>query len=179
MRKLTKQQEAFVQALISGMNQTDAYHEAYPKSRDWKPNIARAKASDTLRIPHVRARYEELKQKYDKRAEREMFYNRDSLIADFMYLRDEAKESIQLIGIKQANSNAYLGALKNIGDLLGLYPDKKVDINASISSDFEINIVGAGVEQELLENTYDEDIIECDDFTVEIEGDDEDAEDKH
>lgn len=177
MRRLTPKQEQFVQALISGMNQAEAYMYAYPTSKNWKKNTAKAKACETLKIPHVRARYEELKKEYDKHAKDQMFYDRDRLISDFMYLKDEAQESIKNIGVKQANSNAYLGALKNIGELLNLYPDKKVDINASISSDFEINIIGDEPEQELLEDSYDDNVIECDDFFV--EGDDEDAKDKH
>jgi hypothetical protein len=177
MRRLTPKQEQFVQALISGMNQAEAYMYAYPTSKNWKKNTAKAKACETLKIPHVRARYEELKKEYDKHAKDQMFYDRDRLISDFMYLKDEAQESIKNIGVKQANSNAYLGALKNIGELLNLYPDKKVDINASISSDFEINIIGDEPEQDLLEDSYDDNVIECDDFFV--EGDDEDAKDKY
>lgn len=177
MRKLTPKQEKFVQGLISGLNQTEAYQEAYPASKNWKQHAAKAKACETLKIPHVRARYEQLKNEYDKHAKEQMFYDRDRLISDFMYLKDEAQESIKNIGVKQANSNAYLGALKNIGELLNLYPDKKVDINASISSDFEINIIGDEPEPELLEDSYNDDVIVCDNYFV--EGDEEDAKDKY
>lgn len=42
---LTSQQEAFAQAVASGLNQSDAYRKAYPKSKKWKDSAVWAQSS--------------------------------------------------------------------------------------------------------------------------------------
>jgi hypothetical protein len=139
-KPLTYQQEAFVQALVSGLSNSEAYIKAYPKAANWTPNSVSVEACKLLRKPNVKARYELLQAEYLSVVTQQSFYDRDQLLNDFVYLRDEAQKSIEQFGVRQANSNAYVNALKNIGDLLGLYPDKRLDINATVSNDFEINI---------------------------------------
>lgn len=140
-RRLTKQQEEFVKYMVAGYSQQKAYIKAYPAAKDWNPSSVDVEASKMMKKPHIKARYEELYAGYTEHVRKQSFYDRDQLLNDFIYLRDEARESIENIGIRQANSNAYINALKNIGEILSLYPDKKLDINANVSSDFEINIL--------------------------------------
>lgn len=142
LRGLTPKQEAFVHAIVSGMTYVEAYIHAYPGSESWKPGSIATEANRLIRKPHVYARYQQLKDEYQEKKKAEAFYDRDCLLTDFMFLRDESKESIEQYGVKQANSNAYVNALKNIGEILELYPDKKLEVNANVSSDFEINIIG-------------------------------------
>jgi hypothetical protein len=97
-----------------------------------------------MKKPHIAARIEELQNNYQKHLEFSTFYDRDQLLWDFYYLKEKSEESIDDQGVRQANSNALINALKNIGEILSLYPDKKLDLNANISSDFEINILGDG-----------------------------------
>ncbi len=143
--KLTRQQEIFVQALMAGNTQADAYKIAYPKANNWTPQAVATEAYRLIRKPHVAARYEELQSNYQKNLEFNTFYGLNELLYDFLYLKEKSEESIDDVGVRQANSNAYVNALKNIGELLSLYPDKKLDVNANISSDFEINILGDGM----------------------------------
>ena len=88
---------------------------------------------------------------------------------------EKAEESIDDVGVRQANSNALVNALKNIGEILSLYPDKKVDLNANISSDFEINILGDGEneanEVDAIEGTCNEvdDIPELDEPVIQMD----------
>ena len=142
--KLTRQQEMFVQAIIAGHGQSEAYKIAYPKANNWTPGAVATEAYRTIKKPQVAARLEELQTNYQKHLEFSAIYDRDQLLWDFHYLKEKAEESIDDVGVRQANSNALVNALKNIGELLDLYPDKKVDLNANISSDFEINILGDG-----------------------------------
>lgn len=139
-KPLTPAQEKFVQGLISGMTSFDSYLQAYPSSQKWAPSSVRVEACKLLKKPNVNKRYEMLKADYTMSMTVQSFYGRDELLNDFIYLRDEAQKSIEQFGVRQANSNAYVNALKNIGDILGLYPDKRLDINATVSNDFEINI---------------------------------------
>ena len=140
--KLTRQQEMFVQAIMAGHGQSEAYKIAYPKANNWTPGAVATEAYRTIKKPQVAARLEELQTNYQKHLEFSAIYDRDQLLWDFHYLKEKAEESIDDVGVRQANSNALVNALKNIGEILSLYPDKKVDLNANISSDFEINILG-------------------------------------
>jgi phage terminase small subunit len=61
-RPLTQKQEKFVQLLISGKSQREAYKEAYG-CEGWKPENIDSQASRTLKKPKVAARYEEARSK--------------------------------------------------------------------------------------------------------------------
>ena len=200
--RLTRQQEMFVQAIMAGHGQAEAYKIAYPKANNWTPQAVATEAYRLIRKPHVAARYEELQNNYQKHLEFASFYGRDELLYDFLYLKERSEESIEDVGVRQANSNAYVNALKNIGEILSLYPDKKVDLNANISSDFEINILGDGGaegDDNAIDGTCEEvdDVLELDEPVIEMDlifpkvgetaevsdegadDDGEDAEDKH
>lgn len=61
MRNLSKQQEDFLQNLMRGMSQRQAYIAAFPRSKKWKPESVDAEACNMLKKPNVAIRYEELK----------------------------------------------------------------------------------------------------------------------
>jgi hypothetical protein len=158
--KLTRQQEMFVQALFAGHSQSEAFKIAYPKANNWTPQAVATEAYRTIKKPHVAARLEQLQNNYQKHLEFSSFYGKEELLYDFLYLKEKAEESIDDLGVRQANSNALVNALKNIGEILALYPDKKVDLNANISSDFEINILGdssdEGADNDFIDGTCNE-----------------------
>jgi len=66
--RLTSKQEKFVQELIKGKSQREAYKIAYNANK-MKDSTIDSHASRTLKIDKVMARYEELKGKVIKRAE--------------------------------------------------------------------------------------------------------------
>lgn len=172
--KLTRNQEMFVQAIMAGHGQSEAYKIAYPKANNWTPGAVATEAHRMMKKPQIAARLEELQTNYQKHLEFASFYDRDQLLYDFLYLKEKSEESIDDLGVRQANSNAYVNALKNIGELLDLYPDKKVDLNANISSDFEINILGDGGttnEPEAIESTCNEvdEVLELDEPVIELD----------
>ena len=139
--RLTEKQEAFVQALVAGYSKQKAYKMAYPKAENWTLAAVEAESYKTWKLPHIQKRYQELYEEYTEHVKQECHYSRDQLLNDFIYLKDKAKESIETMGVRQANSTAYINALRNIGEILDLYPDKKVDVKANVcSNDFEINI---------------------------------------
>lgn len=61
--KLTAQQERFALAVASGKTQADAFREAYPKSKDWKPESVHEKASTLAKNVKVMSRIGELKER--------------------------------------------------------------------------------------------------------------------
>lgn len=173
--KLTKNQEMFVQAIMAGHGQSEAYKIAYPKANNWTPGAVATEAYRMMKKPQIAARLEELQSNYQKHLEFSSFYGRDELLYDFLYLKEKSEESIDDVGVRQANSNAYVNALKNIGEILSLYPDKKVDLNANISSDFEINILGDGANEneavDAIEGTCNEvdEVPELDEPVIELD----------
>lgn len=175
--KLTRQQEMFVQAIMAGHGQSEAYKIAYPKANNWTPQAVATEAYRMMKKPHVAARIEELQSNYQKHLEFATFYDRDQLLWDFLYLKEKSEESIDDVGVRQANSNALVNALKNIGEILSLYPDKKLDLNANISSDFEINILGDEPQQiehddaEVIDGTCSEadDVLELEEPVIELD----------
>ena len=58
MRNLTDKQEKFVELVVGGMPQSDAYRQVYNTKA--KPKVVARKASEELKKPHVNMRYQYL-----------------------------------------------------------------------------------------------------------------------
>ena len=132
---LTIKQEIFVQRLIEGYSQREAYKFAY-NCEKMKDTTIDVEASKLLSNPKVSIRYEELKNELKQK----MFYTVEKANDDLEWIKLKAKEDIEYRGIKQANSNAYLGAVKQQIDLNGItIKEAKEDIDNVI----KFEIVGA------------------------------------
>lgn len=118
---LTIKQEIFVQRLIEGCSQAEAYRFAYD-AENMKDKTIIEKASLLMSKDNIRARYEELKRELKERS----FYTVEKANADLEWIKNKAKEDIEYKGLKQANSSAYTNAVKLQIDLNGL---DKVDLN--------------------------------------------------
>ena len=71
MEKLTIQQETFVQELIKGQTQRQAYYIAYPHTKKWKPSSVDERASRLFNTVKVKSRFEQLKNRVIQEAEEE------------------------------------------------------------------------------------------------------------
>lgn len=71
MAKLTANQEKFVQELIKGKSQREAYRIAYPRSVNWKDEVVDVKASELLKNGKVLVRYNEINDRLIKESEDE------------------------------------------------------------------------------------------------------------
>lgn len=49
-----------MRGVVSGLNQAEAYRQAYPKSLAWKPEALHKQASELSHLPHVSGRIAEL-----------------------------------------------------------------------------------------------------------------------
>lgn len=65
---LTAKQELFVQNLVKGLSQREAYKQSYPKSKKWKDSSIDCEASKLFNSPKVLQRYNELIDKADDKA---------------------------------------------------------------------------------------------------------------
>lgn len=130
MSKLTQKQEKFVQALISGKSQREAYKEAY-NAANMKDSTVDSNACRLLNNSKVAARYNELKAEEEARQREKYSLDRDKALESYLWLVNEAKETMEVCGIKQATANAYISALDKACNLLDLYPDKKQSVKLS------------------------------------------------
>ena len=122
MSNLTAKQEKFVQALISGMSQREAYKEAY-NAANMKDEVIDVRASELLKKSKVKVRYEELVNENKEKA----LYTLENSINDLIWIKEKAKEDIlnPKKGLRQGNGTIYLNAVKELNLLNDLYPDKK------------------------------------------------------
>ena len=129
---LTTKQELFIQGLIKGYSQREAYKMAY-EADNMKNETIDSKASILFKTEKIRARYEELKNELKEKA----FYTVEKANDDLNWIKLKAKEDIEAKGIKQANANTYLGAVKQQIELNGItIKEAKADIDNIIK--FEI-----------------------------------------
>ena len=128
MSNLTPKQEKFVQALISGMSQREAYKEAY-NAANMKDETIDNKAYLLFSKGEIRARYNELLEEHKKKA----LYTREEMVNDLIWIKEKAKEDINNAkkGLRQANGTIFINAIKELGELNELYPSKKQDINVN------------------------------------------------
>ena len=120
MSNLTPKQEKFVQALIAGKSQREAYKEAYNATR-MKDATIDSKAYLLFNKDYIRARYNELLEEHKNKA----LYTREEAVKDLIWIKEEAKQDILDKGFRQANSTTDINSIKELSNLNDLYPDKK------------------------------------------------------
>ena len=132
---LTIKEEIFVQRLIEGYSQREAYKFAY-EADNMKDETIDKRASELFSKGEIKGRYEELKNELKQ----QMFYTVEKANDDLNWIKLKAKEDIENRGIKQANANTYLGAVKQQIELNGItIKEAKKDIDNVI----KFELVGA------------------------------------
>ena len=124
---LTSKQEKYVQGLVAGLSQRQAYIQAYPKASDWKENSVDRQASTLLKHPKVLGRYNELMEEHKSKA----LWTREEAINELKWLYKQAIKSIEDQDegyVRQGTSSALLGAIQELNKLEDLYPSDKHQI---------------------------------------------------
>lgn len=121
---LTTKQEIFVQRLLEGNTQAEAYRFAY-NCENMKDKTIIEKASKLMAQGNIRARYQELLDEYKEKAK----WNRSKAEEKLMWLLDKSQEDIEYKGLKQANSSSMLNTIKELNTLTDLYPKKNKEDN--------------------------------------------------
>lgn len=91
VKKLTAKQEKFVQELIKGKSQREAYKAAY-NAKNMSENSIDVEASKLLKNPKVAHRFQELKSKVIKRSEEKAIITAEEIIRE---IADIAKDDIK------------------------------------------------------------------------------------
>jgi phage terminase small subunit len=135
MLSLTTKQEIFIQRLIEGYSQRQAYKFAF-NCNNMKDATIDVRACELFKDSKIQVRYEELKNELKEKA----FYTVEKANDDLNWIKLKAKEDIEAKGIRQANANTYLGAVKQQIELNGItIKEAKADIDNII----KFEIVGA------------------------------------
>ena len=138
---LTPKQEKFVQALVSGKSQYEAYKEAYNATR-MKDATIYNNAYKLMQNNEISTRYNELLEEHKNKA----LYTREEAVNDLIWIKEKSKEDILKNGIRQANSTTYINSIKELSTLNDLYPDKKN--KTTEDGDFAIKIIKASEQDE-------------------------------
>ena len=112
MDKLTPKQELFVQGIISGLSQRQAYRQAY-KAEKMSNETVDVRASKLLKEYKVSIRYRELLKEFSNMS----LWSREQAFNEYEWLKNKARASIENEGIRQANSNAFLSALDGMNNI--------------------------------------------------------------
>jgi phage terminase, small subunit len=110
--KLTPKQELFVQGIISGLSQRQAYRKAY-KAEKMSDEAVDVKASRIFKEAKIRLRYRELLKQFSNMS----LWSREQAFNEYEWLKNKARASIEQDGIRQANSNAFLSALDGMNNM--------------------------------------------------------------
>nr|DAP43963.1 MAG TPA: Terminase small subunit [Caudoviricetes sp.] len=113
MDKITPKQELFVQGIISGLSQRQAYRQAYPSAVKWRDKVVDNKASELLKNGEVLVRYRELLKQFSNMS----LWSREQAFNEYEWLKNKARSSIENDGVRQANSNAFLSALDGMNNM--------------------------------------------------------------
>ena len=95
MDKLTPKQELFVQGIISGLSQRQAYRQAFPNSKKWKDSTVDSNASRLLQNSKVLARYRELLKQFSNMS----LWSREQAFNEYEWLKNKARASIENDGM--------------------------------------------------------------------------------
>lgn len=107
MIKLTPKQEKFVLGLVEGKSQRKAYIDAGYSTKNKSDNYIDSRAFELSRNSAVLDRYEELRQEAAEQSK----WTRQKAFEEYEWLKNVAKNDIEIDGVKKATADAFLASL--------------------------------------------------------------------
>lgn len=89
----------------------------------YSKTYARAQSYKLLENVGISAYINELMDEHKQKA----LWTREEAVSDLLWLRVKSRESIEEMGVRQANSNALLATIKELNTLEDLYPKKNAE----------------------------------------------------
>ena len=128
---LTPKQEKYVQGLVAGLSQRQAYIQAY-STKNMKDATIDNNAYKLMQNNEISTRYQQLMDEHKKKA----LWTREEAINDLKWLKEQAKQSIldekfDNGYVRQGSATAFINAIKELNSLEDIYPDKTQNINLS------------------------------------------------
>ena len=94
---LTRPQEIFIQELLKGNTQRQAYLKAYPSKKKWKESSLDTAASNLLKHNKVKTRYEQLLNKMREEETKKTMWTREQSIETLRYVIEVNKKDLERI----------------------------------------------------------------------------------
>ncbi|HCW7171617.1 TPA: terminase [Staphylococcus aureus] len=107
MIKLTPKQEKFVLGLIEGKSQRKAYIDAGYSTKGKSDNYIDSRAFELSKNSAILDRYEELRQEAAEQSK----WTRQKAFEEYEWLKNVAKNDIEIEGVKKATADAFLANL--------------------------------------------------------------------
>ncbi|PZK34975.1 terminase [Staphylococcus aureus] len=107
MIKLTPKQEKFVLGLIEGKSQRKAYIDAGYSTKGKSDNYIDSRAFELSKNSAILDRYEELRQEAAEQSK----WTRQKAFEEYEWLKNVAKNDIEIEGVKKATADAFLASL--------------------------------------------------------------------
>ncbi|HCW7645332.1 TPA: terminase small subunit [Staphylococcus aureus] len=107
MIKLTPKQEKFVLGLIEGKSQRKAYIDAGYSTKGKSDNYIDSRAFELSKNSAILDRYEELRQEAAEQSK----WTRQKVFEEYEWLKNVAKNDIEIEGVKKATADAFLASL--------------------------------------------------------------------
>ncbi|NCB65115.1 MAG: hypothetical protein EOM48_02955 [Bacilli bacterium] len=128
---LTAKQEKYVQGLVAGLSQRQAYKEAY-NTGSMKDETIDNKASKLFKENEVRARYNELIKQHNEKA----LWTREDAVNTLKWLLNQSIESVKSEKfdkgyVRQGTAGAIVNAVQELNKLNDLYPTGRQAIELS------------------------------------------------
>ena len=120
---LTQKQEKYVQGLVAGLSQRQAYIQAY-STKNMKDTTIDNNAYKLMQNNEISTRYNELMEEHKNKA----LWTREEAINELKWLYKQAIKSIKEQDegyVRQGTSSALLGAIQELNKLEDLYPSDK------------------------------------------------------
>ena len=127
---LTTKQEKYVQGLVAGLSQSEAYKQAGYATEGKSDNTIDANASRLFKNSKVLTRYNELIEEHKTKA----LWTREEAINKLKWLMSKAESSIEIQDegyVRQGTSTAFVNTVQELNKLEGLYPSDKQEIELS------------------------------------------------
>lgn len=127
---LTTKQEKYVQGLVAGLSQREAYKQAGYATEGKSDNTIDANASRLFKNSKVLTRYNELIEEHKTKA----LWTREEAINKLKWLMSKAESSIEIQDegyVRQGTSTAFVNTIQELNKLEGLYPSEKQEIELS------------------------------------------------
>lgn len=116
---VTIKEERYVQELLKGKTQREAFMTAFPHTRKWKDNSIDSVASTTLKKEKVKQRYDNLTRQMQEHEQKKTLWTREEAIETLKYVIQSNKEDIERM------ENAHEGELILIADMMVAAKTKK------------------------------------------------------
>ncbi|MFK8242825.1 MULTISPECIES: terminase [unclassified Facklamia] len=114
---MNKQEQDFVAFLVAGDTQRQAYLKAFKQATRWKETTVDNRASKLFNSDEVQARYRDLLKQAKDAASNMAIWSREQAFSEYEWLKNQAKSDIEEQGVRQANSNAFLGAIEGMNNM--------------------------------------------------------------